>query len=72
MVGLFKSEVNYGHTIEVNKPLKEAWAVSQDDSKFDQWLKGFKSIELLSGQKNVAGSTYKVIVNPAMGSQILK
>ncbi len=67
MVGLFKSEVNYGHTIEVNKPLKEAWAVSQDDSKFDQWLKGFKSIELLSGQKNVAGSTYKVIVNPGNG-----
>ena len=67
LVGLFKSEVNYGHTIEVNKPLKEAWAVSQDDSKFDQWLKGFKSIELLSGQKNVAGSTYKVIVNPGNG-----
>ena len=67
LVGLFKSEVNYGHTIEVNKPLKEAWAVSQDDSKFDQWLKGFKSIELLSGQKNVAGSTYEVIVNPGNG-----
>lgn len=68
LVGLLKPAVNYGHTIEVNKPLKEAWAVSQDDSKYNQWLKGFKSIELLSGEKNAVGSTYKVVVSPGDGN----
>lgn len=67
LVGLLKPTVNYGHTIEVDKPVKEAWAVSQDPTTYDQWIKGFKSIELLSGQQNKPGSTYKVIVNPGNG-----
>lgn len=66
LIGLVKPHVNYGHEIEVNKSVEEAWAVSQDESKYDQWLEGFKSIELLSGEKGQKGSTYKVIVNPGI------
>lgn len=66
-VGLLKPSVSYGHKISVNKPIKEAWAVTQDESKFDQWLEGFKSIELISGEKNAVGSKYKVIVDPGEG-----
>jgi len=64
LVGVLKPSVTYGHEITVNKPLKEAWAVQQDASKFDQWLEGFQSIELLSGEKGKVGSTYKIIVKP--------
>jgi hypothetical protein len=62
-----KPTVNYGHEITVNKSLKEAWAVSQDDSKYGEWLAGFQSIELISGEKGAVGSKYKVTVNPGEG-----
>lgn len=32
--GLVFPEVEYGHIIAVNKSIEEAWAVSQDESKF--------------------------------------
>jgi len=67
VIGLLKPSVSYGHEITVNKSAKEAWAVSQDDSKFSQWLEGFKSIELISGEQGEVGSKYKVIVNPGEG-----
>lgn len=65
--GLIKPNVKYGHQITVDKPIAEAWSVHQDDSKFNQWLEGFKSIELVSGEPKAVGSTYKVIVNPGEG-----
>jgi len=67
VIGLMKPTVNYGHEITVNKSLKEAWAVSQDDSQYGEWLAGFQSIELISGEKGAVGSKYKVTVNPGEG-----
>jgi len=66
-LGLIKPSVNYGHEIMVNKPLKEAWAVLNDESKLGQWLEGFKSITLISGESGAIGSKYKVVVNPEEG-----
>lgn len=66
-IGFLKPTVEYGHTITVEKPVEEAWAVHQDASKFDQWLKGFKSIELIEGEEGEVGSKYKVVVNPGEG-----
>lgn len=68
-LGFIKPIVKYGHEIEVNKTVSEAWAVHQDESKLNQWLKGFKSIELLSGEEGEPGSTYKVVVNPGEGQE---
>jgi len=68
-IGLLKSSVSYGSEITVNKPIQEAWAVSQDETKYHLWLEGFKSMELLSGEKYKEGSTYKVIVNPGEGQE---
>lgn len=65
--GWIHPSVHYGHEITVDKPVREAWAVTQDDSKYDQWLEGFKSITLLSGEKGAPGSTYRVVVNPGEG-----
>ena len=66
-VGLLKPTVNYGHEVLVNKPIKESWGVHQDDTTFPLWLKGFKSIEHLSGEKNAVGSKYKIVINPGEG-----
>lgn len=67
LIGFIKPSVTYGHEISVNKPLKEAWAVSHDESKLGQWLQGFKSIELISGDSGAVGSKYKVVVSPGEG-----
>ena len=66
-IGMAKPSVSYGHEITANKPIEEAWAVTQDASKYDQWLEGFKSIELIEGQMNQPGSKYKVVVEPNDG-----
>lgn len=66
-VGFLKPTVSYGHEITVNKSAKEAWAVQQDKSKLAEWLKGFKSIDLISGEEGQVGSKYKVVVNPGEG-----
>ena len=66
-IGFIHPSVDYSHEITVDKPLKEAWAVSKDESKFAQWLAGFKSIELISGEQGAVGSKYKVIVVPSEG-----
>jgi hypothetical protein len=62
--GLIRPSVQFGHEITVNKPVDEAWAVTQDESKLSQWLEGFKSMELISGEYGAIGSKYKVIVKP--------
>ena len=61
---MLKTSVSYGHEITVSKSLKEAWAVSQDETKYSQWLDGFKSMELISGEYGAVGSKYKVVVSP--------
>ena len=66
-IGFLKPSVNYGHEITVNKSVEEAWAVHKDESKFGQWLEGFKSIELIEGEAEEIGSKYKVVVNPGEG-----
>ncbi len=67
-IGLLKPTVDYGHTITVDKPVTEAWAVHQDATKYHQWLKGFQSIELIEGEQNTVGSKYKVVVIPQEGA----
>lgn len=64
LLGLLKPTVDYGHEIEVDKSIAEAWAVQQDYTKLNQWLKGFKSIDLISGEQGKVGSKYKVVVSP--------
>ncbi len=67
IIGLMNPSISYGHTITVEKPVEEAWAVAQDESKYAQWLDGFKSIELIEGEDKQPGSKYRVVVNPGEG-----
>jgi len=67
LVGVLNPTINYGHEITVDKPIEEVWAIHQDETKYDQWLVGFKSIDLISGEASKVGSKYKIIVNPGDG-----
>ncbi len=66
-LGFLMPTVQYGHEITVDKSAKEAWAVHQDPTKLGQWIRGFKSIELISGEEGAVGSKYKVVVDPGEG-----
>ncbi len=68
-VGFIHPEVDYGSEITVSKSVEESWAVSQDESKLALWLEGFKSMELISGEKGAVGSKYKIVVNPSDGQE---
>ena len=68
-VGFIHPEVDYGSEIVVNKPLEEAWAVSEDADKYHLWLDGFKSMYLIEGEYGTVGSKYKIIVNPGDGQE---
>ena len=61
-MGIFIPEINYSTEVEVNKPLKEAWAVFQDDSKTADWVEGMKSIELIEGTEGEVGAKYKLVI----------
>lgn len=68
-VGMIHSEVEYGSEITVSKSIEEAWAVSEDASKYHLWLDGFKSMDLIEGEYGKVGSKYKIIVNPGEGQE---
>tara|TARA_B100000497_G_C7658064_1_gene396211 strand:- start:992 stop:1492 length:501 start_codon:yes stop_codon:yes gene_type:complete len=55
--------VEYSSHVSINKPLKEVWAVYQDEGKMRDWLEGFESIELVKGNRNDIGSEYIVKMN---------
>ncbi|WP_422107887.1 SRPBCC family protein [Winogradskyella sp.] len=60
LLGLIKSEVTYQCEVTVDKPLDEAWAVSQDEEKMADWLDGFQRIEQVSGTPGTVGAVSDV------------
>lgn len=64
-IGFIKPTIHYGHEVIVDKSKEESWAVHQDGTKYVSWLKGFKSIDLISGSEGQVGSKYRVIVQPS-------
>lgn len=57
-MGLMNPTVSYSTEVEVNKTLKESWAVFSDESKLDQWILGYEGMEVLEGEKDKVGSKY--------------
>ncbi|MFC0605512.1 SRPBCC family protein [Winogradskyella pulchriflava] len=60
LLGLLKPEVAYDSEIVVNKPLAEAWAVTQDEAKMADWLPGFQKVEHVSGTPGTVGAVSDV------------
>ena len=60
LIGVFKPEIEFNTGVEVNKPVKEAWAVLMDESRMTEWLEGYRGSELLSGSKGEEGAKSKI------------
>jgi len=54
--GMLTPSITYGSEIMVDKSVKEAWAVMNDESKISQWLKGITKVEHISGEKGKVGA----------------
>ncbi len=57
--GILTPSLSYNSEIMVDKPINEAWAVMNDESKISQWLKGIKEVEHVSGEKGTVGAVTK-------------
>lgn len=57
--GFITPSISYGSEITVDKPIKEAWAVMNDESKISEWLKGITNVEHVSGEKGTVGAVTK-------------
>lgn len=57
-----KPSLNHANTVTINKPSDEVWKKMMDADSMGKWLKGFKSIETLSGEPGTVGSKYKIVV----------
>jgi uncharacterized protein YndB with AHSA1/START domain len=49
------------HSIEINKPFDEVWAVFDDPELQPKWLGMMKSIEQVKGKGNAKGAVQKVV-----------
>lgn len=62
-IGFIKPSITYSSEVSVNKSIKEAQAVMNDESKISQWLKGITNIEHISGKKGTVGAVTKYTFN---------
>ncbi len=60
LIGFIKPYITYDCEIMVDKPLKEAWNVTQDEGKMSEWLEGFQKVEQVSGKSGTVGAVSNV------------
>jgi uncharacterized membrane protein len=61
-LGYLNPVLKYQNRVTVNKPRAEVWKTFNDESRMKDWLEGFESIELVSGEKGQPGSKYKLVI----------
>lgn len=60
--GLVVKETKYTAEVEVNKPVKEVFALFENKETLQKWMPEIKSIESINETPQKLGSTYKIIV----------
>lgn len=55
-IGFITPSISYDCEISVDKPIKESWAVMNDESKTMDWLKGLTEVKHISGEKGKVGA----------------
>lgn len=72
LLGVITPRVSYDAEIVVDKPLAEAWAVSQDEDKMADWLEGFEKIEAVSGTPGKVGAVSDIHFNTGGEAVIIR
>lgn len=61
-MGIYTTSVIYECEVTVDKTVKEAWAVMQDESKASDWILGYQKTEHISGTPRTKGAVSNVYV----------
>ena len=51
----------YSLSIEVDRPIEDAWEVYMDESRMREWLTGYRSMELIEGEPLTVGSKHRIL-----------
>ena len=62
-LGLLFPSYEYQSSVVVNANPEKCWEVFHDTKKMGQWLEGFESLTLKSGEPLTAESQYEIVVN---------
>ena len=62
VIGVIMPSVEYGVTVHATKDPQTVWKVMSDQSLMGEWIEGFKSIELTSGERYAEGSTNTIVI----------
>lgn len=62
-LGFLIPTISYNSEIIVDKSIEESWAVMNDESKTNQWLKGITKTEHIGGEKGAIGAMTKYTFN---------
>jgi uncharacterized protein YndB with AHSA1/START domain len=63
LVGVFFPSYEYSHSIEVNAPQQKCWTAFHDTASVKNWLDGFESITLKSGQALQRDARYELVIS---------
>jgi len=61
-VGLINPSFQFSSSVLVNTSPQNCWTIYHDTTRMKNWLPGFKSLKLTSGQYMQAGSEYELIL----------
>lgn len=61
-LGLLFPSYEYQTSIVVNASPEKCWTVYHDTKRMTEWLEGFESLTLKSGDQLTEGSTYEIII----------
>lgn len=61
-IGLIVPSYEYESSIEVHAPVEKCWKVFHNVKLMNQWLQGFESLTLKSGDSLATGSQYEIVV----------
>ena len=59
---VLKPTLTHESKVIIGKTPKEVWEKYTDAEKMGKWIKGFQSIEKISGETNAVGSKYKIVI----------
>lgn len=62
-IGLFVDSYEYESSIQVQASPEKCWKVYNDTKLMSQWVPGFESLTLKSGELMKVGSTYEFVIN---------
>ncbi len=60
--GYFSPAIDHTAKEEVNAPLDKCWGFFKKVHRMDEWISGFKKIEIIEGFPNRPGSKFRVIL----------